>query len=230
MKKDELFIMQKKSSIEETKKVLSKAQRVICGNVVNVAYGNVDSFLKHKAPEWLTSYRGGKLIPEMKNMAVEYTLIQACNRGLLPLKYSLEPTKNKAITYLKLVSLDNKSVFTINQTKDENTSSRSAIFRSELKSPFQSYFNLFDESEDEIITSPYDNYFEIDHGYKTASPSFVVLGMPDENHSWMGRLRLLNQIQLLPKNEATDIKTQTQELTNFNISDFESYISKDEEK
>lgn len=62
MKKDELFIMQKKSSIEETKKVLSKAQRVICGNVVNVAYGNVDSFLKHKAPEWLTSYRGGKLM------------------------------------------------------------------------------------------------------------------------------------------------------------------------
>ncbi|WDC92806.1 hypothetical protein PSR33_09610 (plasmid) [Latilactobacillus curvatus] len=224
----EMFRMQGISALELLEAQFPMVQRVIVGNVINVGYQHLFSFTHDPAtPNFLKLGRASKLKPEMKNMAVEYAFMQACNKGLIPLKWTLESTGNSSIKYLKLVTSDNSCVFTINQTASAGRRSRHAKFRDQLDDTFESSFNLFPEGSDTrtIITEPDSAYYcEINHGYQSDSPTFAVVGKPAKNHGWHGQLSLLNQIQLLSKGEANDARTGIRDLEKFGKDDFAEFI------
>ncbi|KRK34366.1 hypothetical protein FC07_GL000573 [Loigolactobacillus bifermentans DSM 20003] len=227
MESDETFTIQKVSAQQLLMKEFSMVQRVILGNVIQVGYQSCNDFMQSsKIPLFLKMERASKLIPEIKNMAVEYALMQACNKQLIPLKWSLEQTNNIALKYLKLKSLDGKCIFTVNQTSCAGKRSRHAKFREELDLPFQSSLNLFpnDDTHQFIVEPDFAYYCEINHGYRSETPLFAVVGKPAAQNGWLGQLSLLGQIQLLPKSEADDTRTAAEDLRNFNLSDFQDFM------
>lgn len=228
MDSDETFTIQRVSAQQLLEKEFSMPQRVILGNVIQVGYQNWHDFLrKDTTPAFLKTKRAEKLKPEIKNMAVEYAVMQACNKGLIPLKWSLEQTNNIALKYLNLKSSDGKCVFTINQTASAGTRSRHAKFRDELDAPFQSSLNLYPDDGDKrkFITEPdFTYYCEINHGYQSEKPVFALVGKPAAKRGWLGQLSLLNQIQLLPQGEAEDTLTAAGDVRKFSLDDFQNFM------
>lgn len=200
----------------------STMQRAIMGNAVAIAYRNVIEFQK-KRPDFLRTVHASKLVPEFKNMSVEFSLMNACEKGLIPLQWSFEDAHNKKDKYLKLISLDGKCLFTVNQTKSAGTKSRLAKYRQDLDDSFQTKLNLFPADGSIMAEQPY--YFELNHGYQSKVPMFAVIGKPKEGRGWLTQQSLLNQAQLVPEQDRTSVKTATKEINNFTWSDFEQYIS-----
>ncbi|WP_143451610.1 hypothetical protein [Levilactobacillus brevis] len=219
------FKMQKKSPQQYLDERISFANRALIGSAISVAYQNVVEYM-HKSPDFLKTQHAQKLLPEIKNMAVEYTLIQACNNGIIPLTWSVEQNTNRSGCFVELKSDDNGCVFTINQTKSRGTKSRKAKLREDLDDVFQSKLILFSSDAEAVNNSIINErplYFEINHGYQSTEPLFAVVGRPNLDAGWEMQYSLLNQVQLLSKGESNDIKTAAHDLEDFSNSDFEEY-------
>ncbi|VDG25762.1 hypothetical protein [Lactiplantibacillus mudanjiangensis] len=221
MKNDNMLVLSQVSPQQLLVDEFSIVQRAIMGNAVTRGYQNVTEFQK-RCPDFLRTKHAEKLIPELKNMSVEYAIINACEKGLIPLKWSFEDTHNKKDKYLKLISLDGRCLFTVNQTRSAGTKSRLAKYRQDLDDSFQTKLNLF--PADDIILAKQPYYFELNHGYQSKEPKFAVIGKPKETRGWLAQQSLLNQVQLVPKQDRADLKTATKDIQNFNWGDFEQYI------
>lgn len=220
---DDDFKLQRFSPQEFLNNEMDQTRRIILGNVTKAGYELAMKYIQ-SAPSFLRMSRAKKLIPEIKNMAVEYSIMEACNRGSIPLQWSIENTNNPAIQYLKLTTKNNNCVFTVNQTASAGTKSRDAKFRNGLSDAFQSSLNLFLEDNKDNSGLNEGFYFEINHGYESKEPKFAIIGRPMSGNGWDVQYSLLNQIQLLSKGDAIDVSTATEEIKEFNQHDFEEYL------
>ncbi|MGA3392881.1 hypothetical protein ACA604_09710 [Lactiplantibacillus pentosus] len=193
-------------------------QRLVVG-IIAAGYQTEKHFVSVNAPEWLQMDRAQKLYPELKNMAVEFSLRRACDQKIIPFSYgigTIEKNKNK---FLKLINNEKQVILTINQIPSDRRASRHAKFRADLFDQCDNRFVLFDDearSQDSV-------YLELNHGYQSDQPSFTILGKPDSTGLWEARLNLQNNLQVLSSNEEKDIKTTAKEVASFSMDEFRQY-------
>lgn len=218
------FILQKESGLNKLESVFDTYTRSITGNCITTAYSMVYDYWDLKAPDWMTFGRGDVILPYLKNLAVEFQLVQACNKGLLPFTYEILPNRNNSACYTKFTNLDENVVLTANQTKNTKKSSRDAIYRNDLQEVFQSKLALFEEDKEIDNQNNIEYYSELNHGYQSKVPTFAVVGIPDANRDWFARLNVLQQVNFLSKGERKDLKTVSKDLAGYNEKDFKDFI------
>lgn len=212
------ILIAKAVASDEFEKVFDRERQILINQCVNTAYDMVTKY-SLQAPEWITSGRGKRIIPELKNSAVEFCIIQACKRNILPFEVSFENNARKTGKYLKLKYKE--ASLTVNQTRSVKVSSRDAKFRKELLRTFTTCLNLFNIDEN-MIPSKY--YFEINHGYQSKTPIFTVAGIPDGNHGWIFSKKL-NMLTALSKGESDDLKTVSKDIESFGPDEFRKYLN-----
>lgn len=222
----ENIILNRREPNSELIKLLNNSQLIIAKNTVNIAYEQVELFFKNKVPDFLIKNpRWRKLIPECKNIATEYFLMSACDKGLLPLSYSICENYGKTGDYVQFKFKKNDCVLTVNQVRSKKNSSRNALFRKEMREQFNSRLNLYSEDE------PYcDNmlkyYVELCHGYQSIKPQFVTFGIPDNDNRWISYIDIQSPFLRTSKGEEKDIQTSIKDISDFNNKRFESFIFK----
>lgn len=222
----ENVILNKREPNSELVKVLNKPQLVIAKNTVNIAYEQVELFFKTKVPDWIIKNpRWKKVIPEFKNIATEYFLMSACDKGLLPLSYCICENSGNTGDYVQFKFNKNNCILTVNQVRSKQRSSRNALFREEMREQFNSSFNLSFKDEfhsDNML----EYYVELCHGYQSSKPHFVTLGIPDNNNGWMSYIDIKSPFLSVSKGEEKDIKTSTNDISEFNKEEFASFVFK----
>lgn len=193
-------------------------RQMLINQCIQTGYDLVNDYCK-KAPEWLAlNGRGKRMIPEFKNSAVEFAIMQASKRKILPFLWSVEENAGKTGTYLKLTY--NGACFTVNQTRNIDVCSRDAQFRQNLLDEYVTRLNLFDQGE---TATTIKHYFEINHGYQSKHPLFTVAGIPDGNHGWIFS-KQLNRFTALSKGEDEDLKTVSKDISDFGEDEFKDYL------
>lgn len=168
--------------------------------------------------------RGRDILPYLKNYSVEFTLIKYIEEGLLPYDFEIKYNRNNSARYLILFDAKRQFELCVNQVSDHNKIGRPAFYRNQRIESFNSYFT-FSEDETEIITDK-PIYFELNHGYQSASPNFVVLGIPGRNGKWIDNVELSKEINYTPINSG--IKTNVAEVKDFSFEELQEYIEKSE--
>lgn len=201
-----------------------KNELKIINSTVYRGYSIADEFYK-EAPEFLKSKSALNIAPELKNKAVEFSFFKACELGLLPYKFDYVLNESNGQYYVKMINRNN-DIITLNQTQSDKKPSRKANFRENLNASCQTTLDLFgDNIIKEIQNNDSGNYFEINHGYQSTKPKFVVIGAPSLNNKWISKLRL-NTLVYSVSNEGKgkDIITKTKEISGFDLNGFDKFL------
>lgn len=219
MEKVPYFSASSKSSQQLVQTLLTNSEQRLLIGIVSAGYQAEKRYITTNAPDWLRIDRAFKLYPELKNMAVEFSLRRACDRHIIPFSYEIGTIENNKNKYLKLINKDSHVVLTVNQTPSDKRASRNAKFRTSLFDQCENKLVLFD---DEVRSEDF-MYLELNHGYQTEEPAFTVIGKPDVNGYWEARLNLQNNVQLISAGEEQDIKTTAREVASFSADEFKQY-------
>lgn len=209
------FVPASKSVFSLLEHTVTPTQKILMGGIVTASYQAVQNFLRVEAPDFLMTPRAKKLIPEYKNMAVEYALARACDQNVIPFSYDFgEVPQNKGL-FLQLHSRNGQVVITVNQTRTRHSISRDAKFRMALFDEYDSRLILFDDEE--VYKGA--TYLELNHGYQSQSPKFAVLGKPCENGYLQG-ISLPTGLSVSSGGERRDIKTTAKQMAAFSPEEF----------
>ncbi len=162
--------------------------------------------------------RGRTLTPNIKNIAVEFFLVQEIKKGNLPLKWRVSYTSNKSASLIDLFTDD--FLLHINQVAKPTKIARAAFCRDQHIQPFQSYIDFDDNYEYINTVEKKQKYFQLNHGYQSQEPLFVNLGIPGANRKWIDNIQLLKEFAVYdgryPKSKLEDIKE-------FSLEDFQLF-------
>lgn len=170
--------------------------------------------------------RGKDILPNLKNYAVEFSIIKYIENGLLPFDFEIKYTKNKSARYFVLFDALRKLELCVNQVNNIRKIGRPAFYRKQRIESFNSYFTFSDNNHSEKIITDKPIYFELNHGYQSLSPHFVVLGIPGKNGKWIDRIEISKEINRKPIDSG--IKTKAQTLEGFDFEQLQKYIEKSE--
>ncbi|PLR83891.1 hypothetical protein CVD25_22720 [Bacillus canaveralius] len=208
--------IQEKSAREVIETCFPREVRMKIPGIINNAY--MWSYRITQNTGLFNWERGKTLIPNIKNIAVEFFLVQEIKNGNLPLKWRVGYTSNKSASLIELYT--DELLLHVNQVNSKNNIGRPAFCRDQYIKHFQSYID-FDEhglSFDEIRDKP--QYFQLNHGYQSQEPLFISLGIPGENEKWIGEIQLLEEFTLIdgkyPKSKPEDIKE-------FSLEEFQQF-------
>lgn len=195
-------------------------------------YSFVHSYIHNDAPELLRSPIAPKIYPMLKDIELDMLLDHACKRGELgnwQSKYV--PVKGNGDKYLLLSGTAINGYeykVTVNQTRSPKNHSRKAVFRKKLNQNFQPRLNLFGEEDKSVIDLHIPVYLELNHGFQSVVPKFLVLGMPISSEwHYESLYNKDDQIKQLDNPEANDILESTK-LTSKDI--FEDFIIKKDKR
>ncbi|MEK5036344.1 hypothetical protein MKY96_33480 [Paenibacillus sp. FSL R7-0302] len=163
-----------------------------------------------------------KLLPEIKNLAVEFLMMQASKSGKLPLKYRTGYNSNHSHSFTELY--DDNVLLHFNQVKSKNKCGRKAYCRDRLVKPVQSYFDIEDNSL--VVEENVQKYFQVNHGYQSETPLFISLGIPNSMGILEGRISLLDEITVI---EGARPVSQVKEIDDFDFEDFQRFAEGAEE-
>ncbi|MDU0331954.1 hypothetical protein ACTNDP_22135 [Paenibacillus barengoltzii] len=164
------------------------------------------------------SVRGKKrLLPEIKNVAVEFFIVQAIKNGEIPLNYRIKFNSNFSHPFLELYN--NDVLIHINQVKSKNQCARKAFCRDRLIKPIQSYIDV-DSDQGAHISYDSQKYFQMNHGYQTSIPSFVNLGIPNSRGDMEASIQLLEEYRVV---EGFYPKSQIETIDEFTFEEFQRY-------
>ncbi|WP_106494850.1 hypothetical protein [Lentibacillus sp. Marseille-P4043] len=169
--------------------------------------------------------RGKDLLSYLKNFAVEYSIIKYIESGLLPYDYEIKYNKNHSARYFVLFDQERKLELCVNQVNSKNNIGRKAFYRNKRIQSFNSYIKFDDIQEPEIITEQ-PTYFELNHGYQTMKPQFVVIGIPGTDGKWIDKVEISKELTLVQ--DTNTIQTKTEEI-DFDFNKLQEYIEKSEE-
>lgn len=169
--------------------------------------------------------RGKDILPHLKNYSVEFAIIKYIENGLLPYDFDIKYNSNKSARYFVLFDSNRKFELCVNQVNEKNKIGRPAYYRNQRIESFNSYFILSENNETEIITKK-PIYFELNHGYQSTSPNFVVLGIPGKHGKWLDKVDISREINHIPLSGG--IKTTVEEVKDFNFEELQEYIEKSE--
>ncbi|MBA9086550.1 hypothetical protein FHR92_003028 [Fontibacillus solani] len=169
------------------------------------------------------SVRGKKrLLPEIKNVAVEFFVVQAIKNGEIPLEYRIKFNSNFSHPFLELYN--SEVLIHFNQVKTKNQCGRKAFCRDRLIKPIQSYIEVDNDLETHIS---YDTqkYFQMNHGYQTTIPSFVNLGIPNDQGVLEASVQLLEEYRVI---EGYYPESQIETIDEFTFEEFQRYAEGEE--
>lgn len=224
MQNNDGFVMQKESPKEFLEKNVSRLERANIKLAVETGYELAHKTL-NKDESWLLQLRGSELLPRLKSHAVEYSLVQFIKRGLISFNYELKNTSKNRSTFLLFSNSEGNIECIVNQTTNGEKPSREAKYRIERYQQFESYYDF---DKEQIITDA-PVYTEINHGYQSKTPKFVVIGIPKNNKEWHTGINLSNEVSLLDY-EHSEIKTKENELSDFDFDDFKKFVIKGDVK
>ncbi|WP_243555775.1 hypothetical protein [Priestia megaterium] len=155
-----------------------------------------------------------KTIPELKNVAVEYFVLQAVKNGSLPYNYRMASNRNNSHTYLELYS--ENTLIHFNQVRNKSSCANRAYCRDRHIKPAYSYMNF----EKNIIEFDEQRYFQINHGYQSTEPSFVTLGVPNEGGKLSAYINLFDEFTSI---EGHYPKSKIEEVDDISFEDFQRF-------
>ncbi|MCQ2009283.1 MAG: hypothetical protein ABF629_15210 [Sporolactobacillus sp.] len=204
--------------IETINKAVPLEIRRELARIVIDAYKWSDILIKNTAV--FQSLRGRKrLLPEIKNVAVEFVAMQAVKNNRLPFQYRMASTSNHSHFYLEL--FDGNTLIHFNQVAQRNNCARKAFCRDRLIKPLSSYMD-FDSGSIECDNK---QYFQVNHGYQSVAPLFVTLGIPEKSGKLGPKIYLLDEYSAstgkYPKSKIETVK-------DFSYEDFQRYAEGEE--
>lgn len=192
--------------------------RQLFGEAIVDAY-KFSTLLQQNNPQ-LRSIRGLKrLLPEIKNVSIEYFLTRTIKNNNLPFQYKHATNSNRSHPFIEIYNDD--MVLHVNQVRTKGSCARKAYVRDKLIKPVKSYmlFNMDDlDYEDRY-------YFQLNHGYQTEEPLFITLGIPNQDYKLEGSISLLEEYSIIKGTYPTS-KIETIEEDFF--SEFQQFAEGDE--
>lgn len=195
-------MVQSSSPIILLEELISNNNGAMFANAINNAYEKVDEMCVSLFDIQNKSRLQEEFRVRAINYAVEATLIRAIEKGhLKEFKYKEELNKKKNCNHLKLTH--EKAIITISQVETPTAFPRYADFRTEHRYNAQGI--LF---EDMIPVSDSIPYVLITHGYKSETPKFIKIGIPEPLpvEKWAAQIHLpitaINSI--LPSEDVPD--------------------------
>lgn len=176
-----------------------------------------------KDASWLSEGRGIINLPRLKSLAVEFILEKMIDNGAFPWHYEIRLNKTRNHNYLCISSIDGTFHLTINQCLNGDKPANQSNFRNAENQNFQSYFDF---GFNRMVTEP-SLYLELNHGYQTDKPKFVMLGIPDENGQWYSAINLQNEFNILSNSGKLNTKESGPE--EFNPNEFKKFVKKSKE-
>ncbi|MDW7614888.1 hypothetical protein SC499_09125 [Peribacillus simplex] len=167
--------------------------------------------------------RGKDILPYLKNYAVEFAIIKYIESGLLPFDFEIKYNRTRSSRFFILFDTSRKMELCVNQVSQKKKIGRPAYYRNQRIESFNSYFILSDISNGEIVNDK-PVYFELNHGYQSTTPNFVILGIPGKDGKWIDKLEISNEINLV--SDTGTIKTKIEEVEEFNFEELQKYIEK----
>ncbi|HFK1463289.1 hypothetical protein SAMN04487919_104334 [Bacillus sp. ok061] len=200
------IIIPEKSAREVIDENFTKEIRVKLQRIIYDAY--MWSFRLVENTALLNWERGKTLLPNIKNVAVEFFLVQEIKNGNLPLNWRVSYTSNKSASLIELYK-DNLLLH-VNQVTSKNNIARPAFCRDQYIQPFQSYIDFDNNLKFVETVEEKPKYFQLNHGYQSQEPLFIALGIPGANRKWIERIQLLDEFVVIegkyPKSKPEDIK------------------------
>ncbi|WP_130847689.1 hypothetical protein [Lactiplantibacillus mudanjiangensis] len=151
----------------------------------------------NSSAKWLSSGRGDfALESRIRQIAVECELCRLIEKGKLPFDYAYKFNDRKNYKYL-IINKKGEFHMTVNQCVNGNQPAKKVKYRESENTNFQTRLVLDnDDMIDEYEKK--DEYFELNHGYRTVEPKFAYLGIPMMNsNKWAYRLNLVNNLDVL---------------------------------
>ncbi|QFY00210.1 hypothetical protein GE376_13345 [Bacillus cereus] len=181
-------------------KEVSKGVRRQIVPLIQQAYELVDASIKDIS--FLQWALGKKHIGYLDNIAAQFTLYEAANKGILKdITTQIVPNKNKSAYHVELQT--ENVVITINRVQSKDKTARKAMYRSLLQRDNQYYIN-FDKQE--IIEEP--GYLELTHHQINRRVAFVNLGVPDGSGKWFSCIDLTKELHLVGTSEEDKQKNE----------------------
>lgn len=172
--------------------------------------------------------RGKTLTPHIKNMAVEFFLVQEIKNGNLPFNWRVSHNSNKSATLIELYN--DQMLLHVNQVATKKNVARPAFCRDQYIQEFQSYINFERLEDSSEVSHNKPKYFQLNHGYQSMEPLFISLGIPNKNEKWEDNIQLLDEFSVFegkyPKSKPEDIK-------DFSLEEFQQFaeeVEKNEHK
>lgn len=171
---------------------------------------------------WMLEGRGPVAVESrIKQIAVEVCVCRLIESGVLPFDYHYVYNDAGNHKYL-LVSTDSFHL-TINQCLNGNRPAKKVQYRAKENTNFQTRLVL--DKDDMIVNNPVSEYLELNHGYKSDTPKFICLGIPDvETNSWQARIDLSRGLSVL-SNEP--FKTEVSGPDTITADEFASYLKRE---
>lgn len=201
----------------------------ILNNIICMGYGEVNRAVNNSDPFiakllTLDNYRNKNVTTELKNLSIDYLLMEACKEGMLPFEACYKSNSKGTGKNLRLISVDGKVSLTVNQVATKNRSSRDAVYRKNMQHKFFSQLNLGEENSVYSDSSMLEYYFELTHGHQSLKPKFVVLGIPNDKGGWIVKESLSSPFIHYTDIEQDKINTETNKLSSFRRNDFEEFL------
>ncbi|MFD2442531.1 hypothetical protein ACFSO7_00730 [Bacillus sp. CGMCC 1.16607] len=162
--------------------------------------------------------RGRTLTPNIKNIAVEFFLVQEIKNGNLPLNWRVSYTSNKSASLIELYS--DEILLHINQVGSHRKIARAAFCRDQYIQPFQSYIDFDGNSQYLSTVENKQKYFQLNHGYQSHEPLFVSLGIPGANRKWIDNIQLLKEFAVY---KGRYPKSKLENINDFSLEDFQQF-------
>ncbi|MDZ5782088.1 hypothetical protein [Marinococcus luteus] len=145
------------------------------------------------------------LLPELKNIMLEFMIIQAVKNNKLPFNYRINFNSNHSHPYLELYNDD--ILIHFNQVRTKSSCARKAIFRDKILSSVQTEF-VFDEevSSDDLFSDK--TYYQFNHGYQTETPQFITLGIPNNMYEFEVSVPILEEYAAIEGRYPTSTKEE----------------------
>lgn len=214
------FVPQKEDPRKLLSNTFSLQERANINQAISLGYSEI---LKDSEKlKWYSSNYDKGVLSRMRSLSVVYFLRLLVLHDKLAVRFSIEKNKYGNAKYILGTSLDDRFCFTINQTQSYSRSSPKAQYRAERHCDFQSYFNFgLNNSSDFVTNRPL--YFELNHGYRSRAPKFIVLGIPDENQGWYALDNILQSTPLQIE-KSNNKMTEENAIRDYNREDFEKFI------
>ncbi|MED3310336.1 hypothetical protein P4436_05865 [Bacillus thuringiensis] len=188
--------------------------------VINNAYGWCYTHAENTpAFDWK---RGNSLVPNMKNIVVEFFIREEIKKGNLPFNWRVSYNRNKSASLIEVYNDD--IVLHINQVARKSAIARPAYCRDQYVKSVQCYWDWGNEldAEEPRIIEKNKLYFQLNHGYQSQSPLFVSLGIPGRNKKWVEAIQLLDEFVTI---QGVHPKSTVEEIKEFSLEDLQQFTN-----
>ncbi len=171
--------------------------------IVKNAYELVDRSLEDIS--FLRWVLGKRHIGYLDNIAVQFTLYEAVQKGLLNFEAQINSNVNKSSLHVELKT--NNTILTINRADNKYSTARKAIFRTILQKENQLFWDI---DKDELLEEP--GYLQLTHNRSDDSKEvgFVNIGIPNGKGKWYSFVDLTKELHLIDGSKDSNNITREQ--------------------